>query len=99
MMVFAVTFSVAVINSHYQSIYILEQDRFSLFSGRDRILNLIGELLVIAIAQHTILPTYLRDIVYEIYVISRNLVARLHMEIIQHVSYFTNRVQETKMLM
>ena len=49
MMVFAVTFPVAVINSHYQSIHILEQGGFSLFLGRDRILDPIREPMIIAI--------------------------------------------------
>ena len=55
--VFMITFSVAVINSHYQSIYVLKQDGFSLFPGRNKILDPIGEPLVIAIAEHTISPT------------------------------------------
>jgi len=54
---FGVTFPVAVINSHRQSIHILERGGFSLFSGRDRVLDLIGEPLVIAMAQNTIFPT------------------------------------------
>jgi len=45
-----------MINSHHQSIYILEWDEFFLFLGRDRILDPIGESLVIAMAEHTILP-------------------------------------------
>jgi len=54
---FAVIFPVAVINSYYQSIHVLEQGRFFLFPDRDRILNLIGEPLVIAMAEYTILLT------------------------------------------
>ena len=34
-----VIFLVAVIDNHYQSIHILEQDGFSLFLDRDRILD------------------------------------------------------------
>jgi len=45
---------VVVIDSHCQSIHILEPGGFFLFLGRDRILDLIGEFLVIVIAQHTI---------------------------------------------
>ena len=45
MIVFTVIFAVAVINSHYQSIHILEQDGF---------LDLIWKILVIAVAQNTI---------------------------------------------
>jgi len=40
-MAFAVTFPVVVINSHCQSVYILERDGFSLFPDRNRILDLI----------------------------------------------------------
>ena len=54
--VFTVTFLVVVIDSYYQSIYVLEQGGFYLFPDRDRILDLIGEPLVIAIAEHTIPP-------------------------------------------
>ena len=50
MVAFTVMFPVVVINSYCQSIYILEQGRFSLFLGRDRILNLIWKSLVIAMA-------------------------------------------------
>ena len=57
MVVFVVTFSVAVINSHHQSIHVLEQGGSSLFLDRDKVLDLIGEPLVIAMAQHTISPT------------------------------------------
>ena len=52
--VFAVSFLVVVIDSHCYSIHILEQGGFFLFLGRDRILDLIGEPLVIAMAQNTI---------------------------------------------
>ena len=52
-----VMFLVAVINSYYQSIHILEQGGFSLFPGRDMILDPIWEPLVIAIAENTISPT------------------------------------------
>ena len=96
--VFAVIFLVAVINSYYQSVHVLEQDRFSLFLGRDRILNLTGKPLVIVMAQNTILPTQLRGIAYRIHIVSENLVTGLYVEIIQYVGHFTNRVQETKML-
>jgi len=41
----------------------------------------------------------LKDIAYEIHVVSGNFVARLHMEIVQYVGYFTNGVQKTKILM
>jgi len=44
---FMVMFLVAVINSHCQNIYILEQNRFFLFPGRDRILDPIWKFLVI----------------------------------------------------
>jgi len=54
---FVVTFLVAVIDSHCQSIHILEQGGFFLFSDRDRILDLIWEFLVIAMAWYTIPPT------------------------------------------
>ena len=57
MMVFAVTFPVAVINSYHQSVYVLEQGGFFLFPGKDRILDLIRELLVIVMAQNTIPST------------------------------------------
>jgi len=57
MVMFAVMFLVAVIDSHCQSIYILEWGGFSLFLGRDKILDPIWESLIIAMAQHTILPT------------------------------------------
>ena len=53
---FAVTFLVVVINSHCQSVHILEWGRFSLFPGRDRILNLIGEPMVVVVVQNTIPP-------------------------------------------
>ena len=68
-----------------------------MFPDRDRILDPIGEPLVIAIAERTIPPIWLRDIAYEVYIISRNLVAGLHIEIVQYVGYFTDRVRETKM--
>jgi len=51
---FAVIFSVVVIDSHCQSVHVLEQGGFSLFLGRDRILDLIGKLLVIVMAEYTI---------------------------------------------
>ena len=70
-----------------------------MFPGRDRILDLIGEPLVIVMAEHTILPTYLRGITHEVHIISGNLIIRLYAEIIQHVSCFTDRVQETKISM
>jgi len=54
---FMVTFPVVVINSHCQSIHILEQGGFFLFSSGDGILDPIGETLVIAVAKDTILPT------------------------------------------
>ena len=57
MVVFMVTFPVVVINSHHQSIHVLEQGGSSLFLDRDKILDLIGEHLIIAMAQHTISPT------------------------------------------
>jgi len=38
---FVVIFTVVVIDRHCQSIHILEQGRFSLFSDRNRILDLI----------------------------------------------------------
>ena len=50
-------------------------------------------------AQNTIPPTQLRDIAYEIYIISGNLVTELYVEIVQHVGHFTNGVQKTKMSM
>ena len=53
-MVFAVMFPVMVIDSHCQSVHILEQDGFFLFPGKDRILDLIWESMVITMAQHTI---------------------------------------------
>ena len=77
-----VIFTVVVIDSYRQSIYVLEQGGFSLFLDRDRILDPIGEPLVIAIAERTIPPIWLRDIAYEVYIISRNLVAGLHIEIV-----------------
>jgi len=92
MVVFVVMFPVVVINSHHQSIYVLEQDGFFLFLGRNRILDPIGEPLVIAIAEYTILLIWLRGIAHEIHVVSGNLITRLHAEIIQHVCHFTNRV-------
>ena len=49
-------FLVVVINSYYESIYILEQDRFFLYPDRDSVLNLIKEPLVIAVAYNTIPP-------------------------------------------
>ena len=42
--------------THRQSVHVLEQGGFSLFLDKDRILDLIGEPLVIIIAEHTILP-------------------------------------------
>jgi len=57
MVAFMVTFPVVVINSHCQGIHVLEQGRFSLFPGRDKVLELIGEPLVIVMAQNTIFPT------------------------------------------
>jgi len=57
MVAFVVTFPVTVIDSYYQSIHVLEQGGFSLFMDRDRILDLIRETLVIAMAKHTIPPT------------------------------------------
>ena len=57
MIVFAVIFLVMMINSHCQSIHVLKQGGFSLFSDRDRILDLIGKSLVIVMAKHTIPPT------------------------------------------
>ena len=56
-MTFAVIFLVAVINSYCQSIHVLEQGGFSLFLGRNKILDPIREPLVIVIAEYTILPT------------------------------------------
>jgi len=50
MVAFMVMFPVVVINSHCQSIHILEEARFFLFSGRNRILDLILEFLVITVA-------------------------------------------------
>jgi len=38
---FIVMFPVVVINSHCQSVHILKRDGFSLFLGRNRILDLI----------------------------------------------------------
>ena len=70
-----------------------------MFLGRDGILDLIGKSLVIMMAQNTIPPTSLGGIAHEIHIVSGNLVARLHAEIIQHVGHFTNRVQEPKMSM
>ena len=55
--VFTVIFLVVVINSHYQSVYVLKQGEFFLFLGRDRILDPIGKSLVIVMAQNTISPT------------------------------------------
>ena len=92
MVVFVVMFPVVVINSHHQSIYILEQDGFFLFLGRNRILDPIGEPLVIATAEYTILLTWLRGIAHEIHVVSGNLVAGLHMEIVQYIGHFTDGV-------
>jgi len=57
MVAFVVMFPVMVIDSHCQSIHVLEQGGFSLFLGRDRVLDLIWEPLVIAMAQNTIPPT------------------------------------------
>ena len=91
-----VIFTVVVIDSYRQSIYVLEQGGFSLFLDRDRILDPIGEPLVIAIAEHTIPPTWLRGIAYEVYTVSRNLIVVLQMEVVQYVGCFTDRVQETK---
>ena len=48
-MVFVVVFPVVVIDSHYQSIHILEQGKFILFLDGDRILNPIEKTLVIAV--------------------------------------------------
>ena len=48
---------VVVIDSYHLSIYILEQDGFSLFLGGDGILDPIEEPLVVMMAQHTIPPT------------------------------------------
>ena len=70
-----------------------------MFPGRDRILDPIGEPLVIAMAQNTIPPTLLGGIAHEVHIISGNFIARLHAEIIQYVGCFTNGVQKTKMLM
>ena len=55
--VFMVIFLVAVVDSHHQSIYILEKGGFFLFLGRDKILNLIRKPLVIVMAEYTISPT------------------------------------------
>jgi len=38
----------------------------------------------------------LEGIAHEIYVVSGNLIARLYIEIIQYVSYFTDGVKKTK---
>ena len=92
-------FLVAVINSYCQSIYVLEQGGLFLFLDRNRILDPIREPLVIAIAEYTILPTQLRGIVHKVHIVSGNLVTRLYIEIVQHIGYFTNGVQETKMSM
>jgi len=51
---FVVIFPVVVINRHCQSIHILERGGFSLFPGRNRILDLIWESLIIVMVQHTI---------------------------------------------
>ena len=67
-----------------------------MFLGGDRILDPIGEPLVIVMAQNTIPPTSLGGIAHEVHIISGDLIARFHVEIIQHVGHFTNRVQETK---
>ena len=67
-----------------------------MFLDGDRILDSIGEPLVIAMAQNTIPPTSLRGIAYEVHIVSGNLVAGLHVEIIQHVGHFTNGVREAK---
>ena len=68
-----------------------------MFLGGDRIPDLIGEPLIIAMAQNTIPPTKLGGIAHEVHIVSGNFIARLHMEIIQHVGCFTNGVQKTKM--
>jgi len=57
MMAFVVAFLIAMINGYCQSIHILEQGRFSLFLGGNRILDPIGKTLVIIVAQNTIPPT------------------------------------------
>ena len=46
--------------------------------------------------QYIIPPIQLKGIAYKIHVVSGNIVAGLHVKIIQHVSCFTYRVQETK---
>ena len=63
MVVFTVMFPVVIINSYCQSIHVLERGGFFLFLGRDKILDLIGESLVIAVVEYTIPPTQLRGIV------------------------------------
>jgi len=90
MVVFVVTFPVAVINSHCQSIHILERGGFFLFLDRDKILDLIEKPLVIVMAEYTIPPTQLRGIAHKVYIISRNLVTGL--EVVQHVGHFTNEI-------
>ena len=54
--VFMVTFPVVIIDSHCQSIHVLEQGGFSLLPSRNKILDLIGKPLVITMAEHTIFP-------------------------------------------
>ena len=98
-MAFAVIFPVAMIDSYCQNIHILKQGGFFLFLDSNRILDLIGKSLIISIAEHIISPTQLRDIVYQVHIVSGNLITRLHAEIVQHVSCFTNEIQETKMSM
>ena len=63
-----------------------------MFPGGNRILDPIGEPLVVTMVQNTILPTKLGGIAHEVHIVSGNLVTRLHAEIIQHVGCFTNRV-------
>ena len=49
------------------------------------------------IVQHTIPLTQLRGIAYEIHIVSKNLITKFYIKIIQYIGYFTNKVQEIKM--
>ena len=87
-----ITLPVVMINSYYQSVYILEQNWLFLFLDGDGVLDLIEQTLVVLVIQYTIFPTKLRDIAYKIHIVSRYVVTGLYGEVIQHDCNFTYKV-------
>ena len=43
-------------------------------------------------AEYTISPIQLRDIMYEVHIVSGNLITRLYVEVVQYVGHFTNGI-------